>query len=259
VDGFSLNRPGETSTKAHRDKHRARLGLRVLVVEDDEQVASVLSALLETEGYETTMATTAEAGLDQLRNHHFHLLVSDYWLPDRTGAWMLHEATAAGLMNATAVLVVTAEHRPQGVENLTVLRKPLDLDDFLRTVHDVLAPIRHEELRRAREELESQEVPARDATAPRVELSLYTSAGSPSSLKAVRNLMSLLSHYDPLEVRLSVRDLSREAHEQAAEDRIAFTPTLVKRNDPKVWVLGTLDDPTVIEDLLAHAGVERKK
>jgi CheY-like chemotaxis protein len=259
VDGISLMTPGESSAKPPRDKRRVRLGLRVLVVEDDEQVASVLSTLLETEGYETTVSNTAEGGLDRLRHQHFHLLVSDYWLPDRTGAWMLHEASASGYLRNTAVLVVTAEHRPQGVENLTVLRKPLDLDDFLRNVHDVLAPVRQEEMLRATQELESAGAPETEADGARVELSLYTSAGSPSSLKAVRNLMSLLSNYDPVQVRLSVRDLSREAHDQASEDRIAFTPTLVKRNEPKVWVLGSLDDIAVVEDLLAHAGVDRKK
>ena len=37
------------------------LGLRVLVVEDDEQVATVLAALLESEGYEVSHAATGRA------------------------------------------------------------------------------------------------------------------------------------------------------------------------------------------------------
>ena len=233
------------------------LGLRVLVVEDDDQIATVLTALLESEGYEVAHAGTAEAGLQKLRAQPFHLLVSDYWLPDRTGAWMLQEASSAGLLKSCRVLVVTAEHRPQGVENLTVLRKPLDLDDFLRNVHDVLAPQRAEELERARQEV-GQTGNETDDTSARIALVLYVSASSPSSLKALRNLNALLDDHDRAAVRLTVCDLSREKSLLAEEDRIAFTPTLVKRlPDPKVWILGDLQDTAVVSDLLAQSGVKR--
>lgn len=186
-------------------------------------------------------------------------MVSDYFLPDRTGAWMLKEASNAGLLQSCRVVVVTAEHRPQGVENLTVLRKPLDLDDFLRQVHDVLAPQRAEELERARQEVQ-QAVSATEGTSPRIELVLYISTSSPSSLKALRNLNALLDEYDRAAVRLTVCDLSRDSGKLAEEDRIAFTPTLVKRMpDPKVWVLGDLEDSGIVSDLLTLAGVGRAR
>lgn len=243
--------------RSPRERRRAGLGLRVLVVEDDEQVATVLAALLESEGYEVAVAGTAEAGIAKLREQPFHLLVSDYWLPDRTGAWMLNEASARGLLRACKVLVITAEHRPQGVENLTVLRKPLDLDEFLRQVHDVLAPLRQEELERAKQEVQHS-VSDAAAGSPRIELVLYISTSSPSSLKALRNLNALLDGYDKSAVRLTICDLSRDPDRMAEEDRIAFTPTLVKRAPgPKVWILGDLDEAEIVGDLLAHSGVER--
>ncbi len=245
----------------HRKPSRRRigLGLRVLVVEDDEQVCTVLSALLESEGYDVAVAGTAEQGLAKLRERQFHLLVSDYWLPDRTGAWMLGEASAAGLLNSCKVLVITGEHRPQGVENLIVLRKPLDLDDFLRHVHDILAPLRQEEVERHKQEVLQAERDS-EGVAPRIELVLYISASSPSSLKAVRNLMALLEGYDKPSVRVTICDLSRDPGKMADEDRIAFTPTLVKRHpDPRVWILGDLEDTAIVSDLLAHAGVERAR
>jgi len=154
MEALEPTAPGKR-TRDGREKRRARgLGLRVLVVEDDEQVATVLSTLLESEGYEVVVAATADAGLRSLRGKPYHLVVSDYWLPDRTGAWMLSEASHQGLLRQCQVLVITAEHRPQGVENLIVLRKPLDLDDFLRHVNDILAPVRQEELERVKHEVE---------------------------------------------------------------------------------------------------------
>ena len=120
MDGLSMT-PDAPRSRDARDKRRARgMGLRVLVVEDDEQVATVLTALLESEGYDVAVAATADAGLQRLREKPWHLVVSDYWLPDRTGAWMLGEASHAGLLRDSQVLVITAEHRPQGVENLPV-------------------------------------------------------------------------------------------------------------------------------------------
>ncbi len=257
MDGLNVT-PAAARARDGRDKRRARgMGLRVLVVEDDDQVATVLSALLESEGYEVAVAATAEAGLARLREKPWHLVVSDYWLPDRTGAWMLGEASHAGLLRSSQVLVITAEHRPQGVENLLVLRKPLDLDDFLRHVHDVLATVREEEMERAKEEVEQAVHPAASGAA-RIQLTLYISTSSPSSLKALRNLQRLLSDYDGRQISLTVCDLSRDAPPTAEEDRIAFTPTLVKRNpEPKIWVLGDLADSGPVVDLLAHSGVER--
>jgi CheY-like chemotaxis protein len=206
------------------------------------------------------VAVTAEAGLARLRESPFHLIVSDYWLPDRTGAWMLGEASQAGLLRESQVLVITAEHRPQGVENLIVLRKPLDLDDFLRHVHDVLAPSRQEELERVKQEVERTVKPGAEGRTPKVELTLYISTSSPSSLKALRNLQRLLGEYDSGEVQLTICDLSRDVSATAEEDRIAFTPTLVKRSpDPKVWILGDLENSQVVVDLLAHSGVERSR
>ena len=261
MDGLEQTPKGARRPRDGRDKNRARgLGLRVLVVEDDDQVATVLAALLESEGYEVAIATTADGGLQRLRERPYHLIVSDYWLPDRTGAWMLGEASHTGLLRDSQVLVITAEHRPQGVENLMVLRKPLDLDDFLRHVHDVLAPVRQEELERVKQEVVRAVKTDGGSSSAKIDLTLYISTSSPSSLKALRNLQRILGDYDASEVRLTVCDLSRDASPSAEEDRIAFTPTLVKRNpEPKVWVLGDLADAQVVTDLLAHSGLERAR
>lgn len=236
------------------------LGLRVLCVEDDEQVLSVLAALLETEGYEVATAATAETGLAHLASRQFHLIVTDYWLPDRTGAWMLSEASTRGILHDTPVLVITAEHRPQGVENLKIVRKPLDLDDFLAVVNDSMSPVREKEVEKTVEDVERTFAREGGEQAARIELSLYISASSPSSLKALRNLTRMLADYDAAQVRFNVHDLSKQHVPSADEDRIAFTPTLVKRwPEPKVWVLGDLDDSAVVADLLSHCGVERHR
>jgi len=73
-------------------------------------------------------------------------------------------------------------------------------------------------------------------------------------------LQKLLNDYDPGTVSLTVCDLSRDTTGSAEEDRIVFTPTLVKRvPEPKVWILGDLENAEIVSDLLAHSGVERSR
>lgn len=233
--------------------------LRILFVEDHEEIREALTTVLESEGYVVTSRSSAEQGLEELRNRHFDLVLTDYSLPERSGTWMVRTAREQGVLNGAQVLVVTAHPSPEGAEGLRVIHKPLDLDDFLDEVHTLLAPVRAERFGKlAHGDLRTG--PLRHPHDARVELSLYISSHSPVSLRAMRNLHRLLDEYRGDQVKLTVVDLSREHPPAAMEDRIAFTPTLVKRYpDPKSWIVGDFDDPRYVSDLLTHAGVERKR
>jgi len=89
---------------------------------------------------------------------------------------------------------------------------------------------------------------------------LYISEASTSSLRALRNLQVLLEGYEPSQVDLHVVDLSKERPPSFDEDRITFTPTLVRRTpEPRVYLLGTLENLQTVTDLLSDAKVERRK
>lgn len=234
------------------------LGLKILFVEDNDEIREALATLLEGEGYDVTACVSAEEGLEKLGTlGPFHLVVSDYALPNNTGAWMIQEAVKANLIERARVLVVTAHPNPRGLDEVRVIHKPVDLDDFLREVYEALGPARAAELDRARSRLDAElRVPHPVNT---VELALYISSTSPTSLKAIRNVERVLSRYDSAHVKLAIIDLSRERSELADEDRVAFTPTLVKRKPtPRAWVLGDLENGAVLVDLLAGAGLEQK-
>jgi signal transduction histidine kinase/ActR/RegA family two-component response regulator len=59
----------------------ARAGVRVLVVDDNVDVAELLSVALEMEGFETAIAHDAEAALEQWRSFTPHAAVLDVGLP----------------------------------------------------------------------------------------------------------------------------------------------------------------------------------
>lgn len=235
------------------------IGLKVLVVEDHVDIREALVAILEGEGYDVSAVDSAEAAMRKLREGRFNLLVTDYCLPVKTGTWLIDEALSSGILERTRVLMITAHPRPQVNEAVRVMRKPLDVDDFVNEVSKMLAADRQAALEKFRTTMATPSVPNAEVRKT-VELVLYISSASHSSLRALRNIRRLLERYAAADVGLTVHDLSIKAVPEAEEDRIAFTPTLVRRYPgPRAWILGDLADATVVSDLLSLAGVEEKK
>jgi CheY-like chemotaxis protein len=111
-----------------------RDAFKALIVDDDLDVLSTMAEVLRGRGYDVEIAQSAEEGLDRLSALPFQLVISDYKLPGNTGAWMLQEAAKAGLLGAAKVLLITAEVNPDGVSGVRILRKPFEVDLFLREV-----------------------------------------------------------------------------------------------------------------------------
>ena len=223
---------------------------RILLVEDDEDTRQLLAVALEAQSYEVSQAGDAEEGLEALGAGHFDMILTDYDLPGKTGAAMLREAGDRRLVRGAATLVVTAHPDPEGVEDATLIRKPLDLEKFLLKI------------RRIFDSLSVRPVPvpasasSRAAEAFDVELTLYISPTSPPSMKARRNMERMIADFPAARIRFDVLDLAREP-ERAESDNVVFTPTLVKRRpEPRAWFLGDLSDRRVVADLLHICGIE---
>jgi circadian clock protein KaiB len=93
---------------------------------------------------------------------------------------------------------------------------------------------------------------------PVVELVLYTSAASTRSLRALRAVQEVLSRFEHDQVRLEIVDLAGNP-DGGDEDAVVFTPTLVKRGPgPRTYIVGNLDDPNLVVELLELHGVARR-
>ncbi|MEO6420684.1 MAG: response regulator [Polyangiaceae bacterium] len=223
------------------------LPTKLLYVEDDDDLRDMIARAFGEAGYDVTAVSSAEIALERLENGHFDILVTDYNLTGETGAWLLEKASAKGRLEGTAVLVLTSERRPPGVDGYKVLRKPIDFGVLLGLMGDAVG----------------QTLPAAIVTvgAPRateLELVLYVTSTSQESHKAIRNLHRALKPYDQNRFRLTIVDVSQggdDAWYQGLEDdRVIVTPTLVrKRPGPKTWILGTLAPIESVEQMLASA------
>ena len=63
----------------------------ILVVDDEVEIREGLEALLTSENFDVTLAETGEAGLREIEDHPFDLMLLDVSLPDRNGIEMLPE------------------------------------------------------------------------------------------------------------------------------------------------------------------------
>jgi len=82
------------------------MGQRVLVVEDEEDIAFPLVRTLEREGYEVTWVDNGQKALDSLAAEPSEVVILDLGLPDFDGLEVCRRAREAGFTGA--IMIVTA-------------------------------------------------------------------------------------------------------------------------------------------------------
>jgi DNA-binding response OmpR family regulator len=80
--------------------------MRLLVVEDNEQLAELLTKGLQTAGYETDVLSNLEEARTVLRTTHYAALILDLGLPDGDGLALVREIRHRN--DPTPVMVLTA-------------------------------------------------------------------------------------------------------------------------------------------------------
>jgi DNA-binding response OmpR family regulator len=79
---------------------------RVLVVEDEEDIAFPLVRTLEREGYDVEWVDTGQRALDNVAARHADVVILDLGLPDMDGLEVCRKARDAGFTGA--IMIVTA-------------------------------------------------------------------------------------------------------------------------------------------------------
>ena len=89
---------------------------KVLVVDDDPEIVTFLSTLLELEGIESCVATSAAAALEQLQQGPPDLVLLDIAMPDRDGIDLCKELKSDPRTAEVPVFVVSARPGKDVVE-----------------------------------------------------------------------------------------------------------------------------------------------
>jgi CheY-like chemotaxis protein len=236
---------------------------RILVVDDDPAFAAFAVMSLEARGHDVDSASTAADALASLYAARYDLVLIDLQLPDSNGLQLLRGATDDGLLIGSSAVILTG-HDFEEPSDIRVMRKPLDrdLDPFLDRIGQIVAITKRRRATSGR----SIPAPAGNGSAShdtrrrtRIELVLYTSASSEKSQRALKTVRNVLRLYESESVHFTVCDLANDP-EAGDEDAVVFTPTLVKRGPgARTYIVGNLDEPTLVSDLLDVSGVKRLK
>ncbi len=133
-----------TGKSMHYNNCKQADQIRVLIVEDDQELGTLLSEEVRDQGLETRWTGSAEEALELMGEWRPDMVVTDLRLPGMDGLDLLRKAQRDFAENLPDFLVITAfgtitravESLKAGAEDF--LTKPLDLDHFILTVNRIL-------------------------------------------------------------------------------------------------------------------------
>lgn len=117
--------------------------MAILIVDDEPTIRSMLSELLEDEGYPTTLAVDGADALAQLTAapEPPQLILLDVMMPRMNGWELLRALQSEPTLNRIPVIVLSAQTvRPQQIATVNVvthLTKPIDLERLLDLVNRI--------------------------------------------------------------------------------------------------------------------------
>ncbi|MEG0392157.1 MAG: sigma-54 dependent transcriptional regulator [Anaerovoracaceae bacterium] len=115
--------------------------IKILVVDDEENVRQLLEKVLVKEGYNVYLAEDGERGLEVIQNKHINIIISDIKMPNMDGLTFLSEVRKTGqdigfiLITAFATMETAIEALKSGAQDYVT--KPFDIKEILASVKRV--------------------------------------------------------------------------------------------------------------------------
>ena len=137
---------------------------KILIIDDEVNVALLLSKFLARNGFDVTTASNGSIGLEYLKNGDFNLVLCDFRLEDTDGREMLRNIKSQ--YPKTGVIIITGySDIKMAVELIKMgaydyITKPLYPDEILNTINKAIET--HYALVEAKNEPEIQEKTSRD-------------------------------------------------------------------------------------------------
>jgi len=110
-------------------------GKKILVVDDEEQLALAIKIRLQSRGYQVVTATDGRQALELAEKEQPHLIILDVIMPVMDGYFCLREINQRHGRGKIPVIILTARDRMkelfdlEGIEDYIV--KPFDHEDLL--------------------------------------------------------------------------------------------------------------------------------
>lgn len=117
---------------------------RILIVDDEEPLATILTYALRNEGYQVDWVNDGMKALSYLGVNRPDLIIMDIMMPNLNGLETMRITRQNELMEGVAILALSAkrlnERETQELENLcdAYIPKPFGVESFLSTVSQLL-------------------------------------------------------------------------------------------------------------------------
>jgi len=117
---------------------------RVLVIEDDPDIAVTMKYMLKKKGYEVSISSNGKEGFDKIKEERPDLVILDLILPDLAGEEVCREIRKDDSLKDTPVIMVTAKY--SDVDKVVgrviganlYMTKPFDMDELLEGVENLI-------------------------------------------------------------------------------------------------------------------------
>ena len=109
---------------------------KVLVVEDEKDLSAVFVNILNTFGFNSTVAETGEVAKNSLKSDNFDFLIIDITLPDQTGLELYKQIISTNPFYKGNVIFTsgaTASEELKTIiekDGITFLSKPFSINEF---------------------------------------------------------------------------------------------------------------------------------
>ncbi len=118
--------------------------MKILGIDDNEDLLSLCEIALTSEGHEYTGLNRGKDGVDAIKNEKFDIVLLDLSMPDFSGVDVVDALVKDGIMNKQKIVIFTAssatekEYAPlleKGAHS--ILKKPLDVDVLVETIQKI--------------------------------------------------------------------------------------------------------------------------
>lgn len=117
---------------------------RILVIEDDPDIAITMKYMLNKKGYEVSVSNNGREGFDRIKQELPDLVILDLILPDLAGEEVCREVRKDDNLKNTPIIMVTAKYsdvdkvvgRVIGANRY--MTKPFDMEELLEGVESLI-------------------------------------------------------------------------------------------------------------------------
>lgn len=114
--------------------------LKVLVVDDNEEITSTLKRYLELEDFEVTISNDGRNGLNLIKNGNFDKILLDLAMPEFSGVDVLEELQGNFDVKQKVILFTASSISDEEIKELlakgasTCIKKPIKMPELVQTL-----------------------------------------------------------------------------------------------------------------------------